>query len=63
MEEVDGKPVMDRLVAVYAVGSSLPLSMLEEAYEEIKLCETANQIGCLVSWDAHESDKFPSLWN
>ncbi len=63
MEEVDGKPVMDRLVAVYAIGHSLPHSMLEEAYEDIKLCETANQIGCLVSWDAHESDKFPSPWS
>ena len=48
MEEVDGKPVMDRLAAVYAIGNSLPLSMLEEAYEEIKLCETANQTGCLI---------------
>ena len=63
MEEVDGKPVMDRLVAAYAIGHSLSDSLLEEAYTEIDLCKTGTQTGCLVSWDAHERDKFPSPWS
>lgn len=63
MDEVDGKPVMDRLVAAYAIGHSLSDSLLEEAYTGIDLCETGTQTGCLLSWDAHERDKFPSPWS
>ena len=62
LEEVDGKPVMDRLVAAYAIGHSLSDSVLE-AYTHIDLCKTGTQTGCLVAWDAHESDKFPSPWS
>ena len=62
IEEVDGKPVMDRLVAAYTIGHSLSDSVLE-AYTDIDLCKTGTQTGCLAAWDAHESDKFPSPWS
>ncbi len=62
MEEVDGTPLMDRLVAVYAIGHSLTHALLEDGYREIPLCRSPTQTGCFISWDAHEADKTPSRW-
>ena len=63
MEEVDGTPLVDRLVAVYAIGHSLTHAILDEAYQDVDLCTLPTQTGCLVSWDAHEGDKSPSPWS
>lgn len=62
-EEVDGTPLMDRLVAAYAIGHSLPQALVDEAYEDIELCSTPTQTGCFIHWDAHEGDKSPSMWS
>ena len=61
-EEVDGTPLMDRLVAAYAIGHSLPSALVNEGYEDLELCSTPAQTGCFISWDAHEGDKSPSMW-
>jgi hypothetical protein len=61
-EEVDGTPLMDRLVAAYAIGHSLPSALVDEGYEDLELCSTPTQTGCFISWDAHEGDKSPSMW-
>jgi len=63
MEEIDGTPLMDRLVAVYAIGHSLPSALVEEGYEDIVVCSTPTETGCFISWDAHEGDKKPSYWS
>jgi len=63
MEEVDGTPLMDRVVAVYAIGHSLNHSLVNEGYEDIEVCTTPNQTGCFITWDAHEGDKTPSRWS
>ncbi|MGI9262840.1 MAG: DUF3089 domain-containing protein [Woeseiaceae bacterium] len=62
-EEVDGTPLMDRLVAAYAIGHSLPGALVDESYEDLELCSTPTQTGCFISWDAHEGDKSPSHWS
>ena len=63
MEEIDGTPLMDRLVAVYAIGHSLGYALVDEGYQDIEICSTPTQTGCFISWDAHEGDKTPSLWS
>lgn len=63
MEEIDGTPLMDRLVAVYAIGHSLPSALVEQGYQDIELCRSPEQTGCFISWDAHEGDKTPSRWS
>jgi hypothetical protein len=62
MEEIEGTPLMDRLVAVYAVGSSLSHALVEEGYQDIEICRTSTQTGCFITWDAHEGEKTPSIW-
>lgn len=62
-EEVDGTPLMDRLVAAYAIGHALPLALVEEGYQDIELCSSPTQTGCFITWDAHEGDKSPSAWS
>ena len=37
-EEVDGTPLMKRLVAAYAIGNSLPQALVDDSYEDIEVC-------------------------
>jgi len=63
MEEIDGTPLMDRIVAAYAIGHSLPQALVDEGYQDFDLCSTPTQTGCFITWDAHEGDKRPSFWS
>ena len=63
MEEIDGTPLMDRLVAAYAIGHQLPSALVEEAFQDIEVCNSPTQTGCLITWDAHEGDRTPSPWS
>ena len=62
MDEIDGTPLMDRLVAAYAIGHQLPGALIEEGYRDVEVCSSPTQTGCLVSWDAHEGDRTPTPW-
>jgi arylsulfatase A-like enzyme len=71
-EEVDGTPLINRLIAAYAIGAILPLALVETTYQDIELCAGPEHTGCFISWDAHEADKAPTagsdkeesvLWN
>ena len=62
-EEIDGTPLMKRLVAAYAIGNSLPQALVDELYKDIEVCSTPAQTGCFITWDAHEADKRPSHWS
>ena len=62
-EEVDGTPLMDRLVAAYAIGHSLPQALVEEGYQDLEICSSPTQTGCFIHWDAHAGDKSPSVWS
>ena len=59
-EEIDGTPLMDRLVAAYAIGHQLSSALVDDVYQDVEICGTPTQTGCLISWDAHEADKAPS---
>ncbi len=61
-EEIDGTPLMERLVAAYAIGNSLPQALVDDSYEDIEVCTAPTQTGCFITWDAHEADKSPSHW-
>ena len=61
-EEIDGTPLMERLVAAYAIGNSLPQALVDNSYEDIEVCTAPTQTGCFITWDAHEADKHPSHW-
>lgn len=74
MEEVSGTPLMDRLIAVYAIGHSLPKSVVTEGLPDIDFCEDRLQLGCFISWDSYRGDRKPvefmqaagereALWN
>jgi hypothetical protein len=63
MQEIDGTPLVNRLVAAYAIGHSLPSALVEQGYQDIELCNSATQTGCFITWDAHEGDKTPSHWS
>ena len=62
-EEIDGSPLVDRMIAAYAIGHALPAALIEEAFEQIELCERPDQTGCFISWDAHEAERKPSIWS
>ena len=62
-EEVDGTPLVERLVAAYAIGHSLPQAVVDESFEGLEICGTPTQTGCFIHWDAHEGDKSPSKWS
>ncbi len=62
-EEIDSTPLMERLVAAYAIGNSLPQSLVDESYRDIEVCSAPTQTGCFITWDAHEADKIPSHWS
>lgn len=59
-QEVDGTPLVERLVAVYAIGHSLTRGLVDNGLSDIPLCEAPEQQACLISWDAHEADRNPS---
>ncbi|MEL7186504.1 MAG: DUF3089 domain-containing protein, partial [Pseudomonadota bacterium] len=63
MEEVDGTPLMDRVVAIYAIGHRLPMALIDDGYEEIQLCSEPTETGCFISWDTHRGDRKPSPWS
>jgi hypothetical protein len=59
MEEVSGTPLMDRLIAVYAIGHALPKSVVTEGLPDIDFCEERLQLGCFISWDSYRGDRKP----
>jgi hypothetical protein len=62
MEEVSGTPLMDRLIAIYAIGNSLPEELVEIGLPDIEICENRHQIGCFISWDSYREDREPSFF-
>jgi hypothetical protein len=72
MEEISETPLVDRLIAVYAIGHQLPIALVDKGLPDIDICERPLQFGCFISWDSHRGDKTPiqsmegfdePLWN
>lgn len=58
-DHVNGSPVTDRLVAVYAIG--WPISVAQDLPAlGIPACATAKQSGCLISWSSFAEPADPS---
>lgn len=53
-EEIAGKPLQARMVAAYTIGAYTPVSF---AGIGIPVCNTANQTGCVISWNAAQKGR------
>jgi hypothetical protein len=53
--EIDGKPVQTRINSVLLIGTSLPVPKGKDvggAFQNIPLCRSANQIGCVITYSS-----------
>lgn len=59
--EIDGKPVQDKLVSALLIGTNLPVKTGETTgtFKSIPLCQSADQIGCAVSYVSFRADQPP----
>ena len=57
-EFFDGKPLQEKLVAAYLVG--MPIQ--GDEFENIKVCKTADEIGCFCSWRTFKHGHFPKKY-
>ena len=60
--EIDGKPLREQLVSALLVGSSVVVPRGEVAggsFSEVPLCESAGQIGCVISYATYRDDLSP----
>ncbi len=48
-----GTPLQDRLVVAYVVGVYTPASHKEMILPDMPLCATADDVGCLITWDTY----------
>ncbi len=48
---ITGTHLRNRLVAAYPIGFSLDAEALTKAVPDVPVCESAEQIGCMVSWN------------
>ena len=51
----DEKPLRKQLVAAYLIGLPVP----ENTFQNIKVCESPEEIGCFCSWRTFKHGKFP----
>jgi hypothetical protein len=51
-KHIAGTPLRDRLVAAYAIGFSINADELAKSAPDVPVCESAEQVGCIVSWNA-----------
>jgi hypothetical protein len=49
---ITGKPLRDRLIAAYPIGFSIDREAMAKAVPDVPVCESAEQIGCAVTWNA-----------
>jgi hypothetical protein len=61
-EEIDGKPVQARLVSALLIGAAVPVARGRDAggaFDEIPLCRSASQTGCLIAYSSFRSNVPP----
>lgn len=51
-KRITGTPLRNRLVAAYAIGFSIDADELAKSVPDVPVCQSAEQIGCIVSWNA-----------
>jgi hypothetical protein len=53
LEEFGRDPKLrSRLVAAYAIGIAFPEGIVSRAFNGVSLCKTANEVGCVVTWNS-----------
>jgi DUF3089 family protein len=51
-KRVTGTPLRERLVAAYPIGFGIDRDEMARAVPDVPVCESAEQIGCVVTWNA-----------
>jgi hypothetical protein len=62
-QQIDGKPVQDRLVSAVILGSSVqvpPGKDVGGSFQSIPVCKSASQFGCVISFSTYRADVPPS---
>jgi hypothetical protein len=49
---ITGTPLRERLVAAYPIGFGIDREEMAKAVPDVPVCESAEQIGCVVTWNA-----------
>ncbi|MEN3331172.1 MAG: hypothetical protein V7641_537 [Blastocatellia bacterium] len=60
--EIDGKPLQERLVSALLLGTNLPVLKGKDvggAFQHVPLCRSASQIGCVVAYASFRADLPP----
>lgn len=59
--EIDGKPVQDKLISAMLIGTNLSVKKGETTgtFKSIPLCEKADQIGCAIAYVTFRADEPP----
>lgn len=60
--EIDGKPVQDRLISALLLGTSLPVPSGKDvggAFNHIPVCRSASQTGCVIAYASFRSNVPP----
>ena len=58
IDEISGTELRDRLIAVYAIGHSLPEEIINNM-PDINICESSLALGCFITWDSYRGDREP----
>ena len=51
-KRITGTPLRERMVAAYPIGFSIDREAMASAVPDVPVCESAEQIGCVVTWNA-----------
>jgi Protein of unknown function (DUF3089) len=51
-KRITGTPLRERLVAAYPIGFGIDRDEMAQAVPDVPVCESAGQIGCVVTWNA-----------
>lgn len=51
-KRITGTPLRERLVAAYPIGFGIDRDEMAKAVPDVPVCESAEQIGCAVTWNA-----------
>ncbi|HET9531511.1 MAG TPA: DUF3089 domain-containing protein [Blastocatellia bacterium] len=60
--EIDGKPVQDRIVSALLLGTNVPVPKGKDvggAFKQMPLCRSASQTGCVIAYVSFRSDVPP----
>ncbi len=69
-DHIVGKDLQDRFIATYIMDYPLPTDLFDVSLNTLKVCESAEETGCVIAWnamhyddDANEEQKRYEVWN